>query len=52
MMLSPPDALEEVGWMKFHPSGRYPLFADASDDGSLQIFHGSVTGDMLSKRRG
>jgi ribosome biogenesis protein ERB1 len=32
---------------KFHP-GRYPLFADASDDGSLQIFHGSVTGDMLS----
>ncbi|PWY83301.1 BOP1NT-domain-containing protein [Aspergillus sclerotioniger CBS 115572] len=34
--------------VKFHPSGRYPLFADASDDGSLQIFHGSVTGDMLS----
>ena len=29
-------------------SSRYPLFADASDDGSLQIFHGSVTGDMLS----
>ena len=34
--------------VKFHPSGRYQLFADASDDGSLQIFHGSVTGDMLS----
>ena len=33
--------------VKFHPSGRYPLFADASDDGSLQIFHGTVTGDML-----
>jgi ribosome biogenesis protein ERB1 len=34
--------------VKFHPNGRYPLFADASDDGSLQIFHGSITGDMLS----
>ncbi|KAL2011775.1 hypothetical protein VTN00DRAFT_4493 [Thermoascus crustaceus] len=34
--------------VKFHPGGRYPLFADASDDGSLQIFHGSVTGDMLT----
>jgi ribosome biogenesis protein ERB1 len=34
--------------VKFHPGGRYPLFADASDDGSLQIFHDSVTGDMLS----
>lgn len=34
--------------VKFHAGGRYPLFADASDDGSLQIFHGSVTGDMLS----
>ncbi|KAI2790466.1 Ribosome biogenesis protein erb1 [Penicillium oxalicum] len=34
--------------VKFHSGGRYPLFADASDDGSLQIFHGSVTGDMLS----
>lgn len=34
--------------VKFHPTGRHPLFADASDDGSLQIFHGSVTGDMLS----
>ncbi|KAL1995065.1 hypothetical protein VTN49DRAFT_1252 [Thermomyces lanuginosus] len=35
--------------VRFHPNpGRYPLFADASDDGSLQVFHGSVTGDMLS----
>ncbi|KAI9928542.1 Ribosome biogenesis protein erb1 [Aspergillus wentii] len=34
--------------VKYHPSGRYPLFADASDDGSIQVFHGSVTGDMLS----
>ncbi|KKK17769.1 hypothetical protein P175DRAFT_0498952 [Aspergillus ochraceoroseus IBT 24754] len=34
--------------VRFHPGGRYPLFADASDDGSLQIFHGNVTGDMLS----
>ncbi|KAI1922221.1 Ribosome biogenesis protein erb1 [Ophidiomyces ophidiicola] len=32
--------------VKYHP--RYPLFADSSDDGSLQIFHGSVTGDLLS----
>ncbi|PGH06188.1 ribosome biogenesis protein ERB1 [Blastomyces parvus] len=32
--------------VRYHPS--YPLFADASDDGSLQIFHGSVTGDLLS----
>ncbi|KKK16726.1 hypothetical protein ARAM_004185 [Aspergillus rambellii] len=29
--------------VRFHPGGRYPLFADASDDGSLQIFHGNVT---------
>ncbi|KAI5290312.1 Ribosome biogenesis protein erb1 [Ascosphaera aggregata] len=32
--------------VRYHP--RLPLFADASDDGSLQIFHGSVTGDLLS----
>jgi ribosome biogenesis protein ERB1 len=31
--------------VKFHPS--LPLFADASDDGSLQIFHGKVVGDSL-----
>jgi len=29
----------------FHPS--LPLFADASDDGTLQIFHGKVVGDSL-----
>lgn len=32
--------------VRYHP--QYPLFADASDDGSLQIFHGSVTGDLLT----
>ncbi|KAK2753439.1 Ribosome biogenesis protein erb1 [Onygenales sp. PD_40] len=32
--------------VKYHAN--YPLFADSSDDGSLQIFHGSVTGDLLS----
>lgn len=34
--------------VRFHPSGRYPLFADASDDGTLQVFHGAVVGDMMS----
>ena len=32
---------------KFHPSGAYPLFADGSDDGTLQVFHGQVSGDMM-----
>ena len=32
--------------VKFHQGG-LPLFADASDDGSLQIFHGRVVGDMM-----
>ena len=32
--------------VKFHQGG-LPLFADASDDGSLQIFHGKVVGDMM-----
>ena len=32
--------------VKFHPGG-LPLFADASDDGNLQIFHGKVMGDMM-----
>lgn len=32
--------------VRFH--ARCPLFADASDDGALQVFHGSVSGDMLS----
>ena len=31
--------------VKFHPT--LPLFADASDDGTLQIFHGKVVGDSL-----
>ena len=35
--------------VEFHPNiNRYPLFADASDDGSIQVFHGLVTGDMMS----
>jgi len=39
-------AIRSVG---FHPNiTRYPLFADASDDGTIQIFHGLVTSDMLS----
>ena len=32
--------------VKFHPGG-LPLFADASDDGSLQIFHGKVVADLM-----
>lgn len=32
--------------VRFHHGG-LPLFADASDDGSLQIFHGNVVGDMM-----
>ena len=32
--------------VKFH-QGRFPLFADASDDGSLQIFHGKVMDDAM-----
>lgn len=31
---------------KFHKGG-FPLFADASDDGTLQIFHGKVVGDLM-----
>ena len=31
--------------MKFHNS--YPLFADASDDGTLQVLHGKVFGDSM-----
>ncbi|KAK3725179.1 Ribosome biogenesis protein erb1 [Vermiconidia calcicola] len=31
--------------VKFHPT--LPLFADASDDGTLQVFHGKVVGDSL-----
>jgi len=32
--------------VKFHQGG-FPLFADASDDGSVQIFHGKVVDDLL-----
>ena len=35
--------------VRFHPAtNRFPLFADGSDDGSIQIFHGQVTSDMMS----
>ncbi|PKK49959.1 hypothetical protein CI102_5793 [Trichoderma harzianum] len=37
-----PEAIRAV---KFHRG--LPLFADASDDGSLQIFHGKVVGDLM-----
>ena len=30
----------------FHKGG-LPLFADASDDGSVQVFHGKVVGDLM-----
>ncbi|GAM87756.1 hypothetical protein ANO11243_057830 [Dothideomycetidae sp. 11243] len=34
--------------VKYHPSsGMYPLFADASDDGTIQVFHGKVVNDSL-----
>ena len=32
--------------VKYHKGG-LPLFADASDDGSLQIFHGKVVSDLM-----
>ena len=32
--------------VKFHQGG-LPLFADGSDDGQLQIFHGKVVGDLM-----
>ena len=32
--------------VKFHHGG-LPLFADCSDDGSLQIFHGKVVADLM-----
>ncbi|KOS22545.1 Ribosome biogenesis protein erb1 [Escovopsis weberi] len=36
---------EAVRAVRFHKS--LPLFADASDDGSLQIFHGKVVSDLM-----
>ncbi|KAG5949193.1 Ribosome biogenesis protein erb1 [Claviceps sorghi] len=35
--------------VKYHKS--LPLFADASDDGSLQIFHGKVVSDLMENAR-
>ena len=32
--------------VRFHPRG-FPLFADASDDGTVQIFHGKVVDDLM-----
>ena len=32
--------------VRYHAGG-LPLFADASDDGSLQVFHGKVVGDLM-----
>ncbi|KAJ4297114.1 Ribosome biogenesis protein erb1 [Collariella sp. IMI 366227] len=37
---------EAIRQVKYHKGG-LPLFADASDDGSLQIFHGKVPNDQL-----
>jgi ribosome biogenesis protein ERB1 len=37
---------EAIRAVKYHQGG-LPLFADASDDGSLQIFHGKVVGDLM-----
>jgi ribosome biogenesis protein ERB1 len=37
---------EAIRAVAFHQGG-YPLFADASDDGSLQIFHGKVVSDLM-----
>ncbi|KAF2793329.1 ribosome biogenesis protein ERB1 [Melanomma pulvis-pyrius CBS 109.77] len=37
---------EAIRAVRYHPGG-LPLFADASDDGSLQIFHGKVVGDLM-----
>lgn len=33
--------------VRFHPAAAVPLFADASDDGSLQVFHARVVADLL-----
>ncbi|KAL2165227.1 hypothetical protein VTH06DRAFT_523 [Thermothelomyces fergusii] len=37
---------EAIRQVRYHKGG-LPLFADASDDGSLQIFHGKVPNDQL-----
>ena len=33
--------------VNYHP-GKYPLFASASDDGSVNIFYGMVYNDLLT----
>lgn len=33
--------------VRFQQSGGYPLFADASDDGTVQVFHGKVVDDLM-----
>ena len=38
-----PKAIRQV---KFHQGG-LPLFADASDDGTIQVFHGRVVDDLM-----
>ena len=37
---------EAIRAVKYHKGG-LPLFADTSDDGTLQIFHGKVVSDMM-----
>lgn len=37
---------QAIRQVRYHRGG-LPLFADASDDGSLQIFHGKVPNDQL-----
>ncbi|KAH7376062.1 eukaryotic ribosome biogenesis protein [Plectosphaerella cucumerina] len=37
---------EAIRAVRYHRGG-LPLFADASDDGSLQIFHGKVVSDLM-----
>ncbi|MES1914031.1 MAG: hypothetical protein MHM6MM_006165, partial [Cercozoa sp. M6MM] len=34
--------------IRFHP-GHYPLFASASDDGSLHVFHARVFSDLVTR---
>ncbi|KAG6011961.1 Ribosome biogenesis protein erb1 [Claviceps lovelessii] len=40
---------EAIRAVKYHKA--LPLFADASDDGSLQIFHGKVVSDLMENAR-
>ncbi|CAN9165004.1 unnamed protein product [Alternaria alternata] len=37
---------EAIRAVRFHQGG-LPLFADTSDDGTIQIFHGKVVGDLM-----